>query len=160
MAPVSCRSWLQSPVVCGSSICRCSWLQSTVSVVVHGSGGSSICCSWWLQFWLCRSCLQYLSLVAPVFVACGSSICRSCCGVSSICRSLVAPVVVVAVAPVTVACGSSIISCCRSWLHWLSFMAPVSVVRHGSSICRLVLWLRYLLLQWLQYLSIAFGSTS
>ena len=95
-----------------------------------------------------RLWLQYhylLLLVAPVSVACGSSICR-----------LWLQCILLFVAPVVlspVVCGSSI---CRLVL-WLQ--APVSPVVHGSSlspvsvvcvssICRSWLW------QWLRYLSL------
>jgi len=112
--------------------------------VVHGSslqylsiacGFSSICIS-------CRSWLQYLSLLAPVFVvlSCGSNVsfvvcvlCRlwlryllsisSCCGSS---RQYL-----------LIACGSSICRACLQY-HYLSLVAPL-VVACGSSIC--CLWL-------------------
>jgi len=137
------------------------WLQSPVSVVVHGSCTlASICCSS-----ICRPCwlrqyLLYLSFVAPVsIVAHGSSICRSFMAPvvsvvhgTSICRlvlwlqlRLQAPVLSVVACGSSggcrSCCGSSIISCrlCRLWLQYLSIVvAPVAVaVACGSSICRL-----------------------
>jgi len=144
---VSLLQWWLSVVACGSSSisCRSHVVSSSIS---------------------CRSWLQWLSLMAPVSIAPGSSggcrICRLwlpsgssmiCClwlqyllscpvaPASSICRSLVAPV-----SPV-VRVSSGIV--CRLWLHWLLFAAlvapavsTVSVVR-GSSIVHLVLWLQY-----------------
>ena len=70
----------------------------------------------------CRSWLQYLSFVAPVVVACGSSICCL-----SVVRGSDQPLV-------SVACGSSI---CCSWLRYQ---------------------LQWLLFQWLQWLSIDSGG--
>ena len=165
-----CRLWLQSQyllsrpvapvsVVRGSSrsICCRSWLQSPVSVVCDSSlqylspfVASSVarpgCRSWlqWLQEAVARSCLQYhylLSLVAPVVVACGSSICRLWLQ----CLSFVAPVSVdcLWLQYPSVVRGSGISSCgCRSWLLWLSScpVALVSVVGVSSTtIC--CLWL-------------------
>ena len=151
MAPVS-------PVVHGSSISCRSWLQSPVSVAVHGSSigfvilscGSSII-----------SCLQYLTFVAPVSVvrgsglqyqsiaACGSSggCCCSCCG-SSICCACLQYHYLSLVAPLVVASGSSLLY--LLWLQYLSFATPVFSIYRScgsgiSSICRLALWLQYLL---------------
>jgi len=132
-----------------SSICPRSWLpQWLVQAVARGSSGSrrlslvrasstTICCHLWLQ---------WLSLVAPVFVTCGSSGCRLWLQYLSL------------VAPVSVVRSSSIcrllvatVSVCRSWLRylvlWLSFVAPVAVVLScGSSICCGCLQYHYLLL--------------
>ena len=163
MAPVilwglqsSCGSSLQYlSFACSSNIGR-SRLQSPVSALLFMAPVSCICCSS-LQFWLCRSCLQYLSsrcscgssllYVSPIPLSVVARGCSSGCRLwlhalvssivrgTSICRLLVAP-------------G------CRSWLQYLSLVAPaVSVVacgssvscRHGSGIsCRS--WLQYLAL--------------
>ena len=110
----------------------------------------------------CRLCLQYhlLSFVAPVSVACGSSVSFVVCGSSSIscCSWLVQYLSFMA--PVStniscrsITCGSSICCClwlqyhlCRLvlWIQYLSFMAPVSPVACGSSsICHSLLWLSF-----------------
>ena len=68
----------------------------------------------------CHSCLKYLLLLS---VVCSSGICRP-----------------------SHSCGSSIFHCL--WLHYWSFMAPVSSICWRSCICRL--WLR----QWLHWLSL------
>jgi len=121
-----------------------------VSVVVRGSIG-------------CRFWLHWLSLLAPTVVCCGSSSIISCRSwLQCYLLSFVAPPVSVACGTtslqyLSIACGSGLqpVSVvvpvapagCRSWLQYLSFVAPVSSVvsllqspvspvAHGSgSIC-------------------------
>ena len=137
-----CRLWLQYWLCC-------LWFQSPVSVVVHGSSicCSCICCPWlqqnllYLSFvapvsvgrlWLHQypsvvrrgSSLQYLLFVAPVApvavaFACGSSISRSW---------LQSPVYIDRLSHVSVVRGSSTILCCRLWLQYRLFAAPVAPV--------------------------------
>ena len=135
-------------VYCSSSVAPVLALSFVVPPV------SSISCRSWLH--------QYLSFVTPVSspVATSGSIgCRLWLQSSvSVVRLWLQP-------PVSVACGSSV---CCSWLQspvlaLLSFVAPgVSVVRGSgisSCICRLVMWLQYLLCGSPVPLSVACGSS-
>jgi len=159
---VSCRLWLQyrSLVAHGSSLQYLLLLfMAPVLALSFIAPVSSICCSS-LQYWLCRSWLQYLSFVAPVSsvvsllqsppvspVARGSgSICISCHSWLRV-WSLVAPV-----APVSPVVRVSCI--CHSRLRYLLSSRPVAPVSpvvargstSGSSICCVCLQYHYLLL--------------
>jgi len=102
----------------------------------------------------CCSCLQYLSLVAPVPLsinACGSSIFHVVRG-SSICRLVLLwlQYLLLFMTPVSVVrgsgnCGSSISSGYRLWLTPASSVVVVSSSCGSPSIsCRCRLWLQYL----------------
>ena len=132
MAPVSVVVRVAS--ICRSGICRS-------SSVVHGS--SSICISCRLSRLVLLSWLQWLSLslVAPVSVACGSSV-----SFVLVCGQLAQPVVVAPVAPVSVvvACPvapvlSPVVAC--SWLQYLLFVAPAVAPVSSTIVCRS--WLQY-----------------
>ena len=133
---------------------------SSIDLLLFMAPVVSISCRSWLQWWPSFLLwLQYhlLLLVAPSLVVVRGSSTSSCrrrcsCGsrlqylllfvtpVSISCRSWLQYPLLLLVAPVSVICGSPVVS--------------VSPVIHGSgssSICRLVLWIQYLLLQWLQY---------
>jgi len=179
VAPVFsiCRS-LVAPVVSvvqhGTSTICCLvvlWLQSrlqapVLSVILSScgsSGGCRSCCG--SSIISCRSCLQYLSFVAPVVVA----------PVSSICRSLVTPVSVVrgsSLLYLPIACGSSgsrmslmaVVVCgssisCRACLQyllsssWLQWLVQAVVCGFGSSCCLLVAPVLTCCCSWLRYLS-------
>jgi len=166
------RSWLQeylssrppvapvplSIIACGSSIC-CLWLQCILCPGLWPARSASGCCS--RSSSICRRCLSCGSsaisscclFVAPVSVVCGSG---SGSSLQYYRLSFMAPVLLALlfclVAPVSrlvqyllsslIMVPVSVVS--SLCLQYLSSVAPVSPVVHGSGIsCRS--WLRYLL---------------